>query len=503
MSLNILCAIAFFVLQIAVNFFLAPFILEHLGEQAYGFLVLCNSVVSWGYVLSSLINSLCGRFVAFHYHKNEIGRANEFYSSALVANAVFCAFLCAFALFVIVFIKELFGVGDELVFDVRFAFGLYALNFILGLFIAVFGIHAFILNKMYLISLRQAISALGFAVFICIFYIFFTPMIAYAALSALLASILVLLSSFVMIKKLKSGICFMLGAFRLSALKTLASSGALNSVQSVSYMLLTSADLLIVNFFLGASMLGVLALAKAVVMFMTSFVASAGNSFMSVIVSFIAKDDIKGLCVYLRFAIRLLAFITLAPMLVFIAVAPEFYSLWLGFRDKGEIELIAHLAMIAGIPALLSACMYPLLDLNIATNKQKRATIAMLVLALSTAGTQAVLLYFGFGLWAVLIAASALYCAKTMFFDVINAALLLDLKPFYFMKEFLKTAFFAGFCFVLIFLAKGFLLWNSWALLFFWAGVLGIFAYLLAFLILFDKEQKIMFKNKVLGYFKK
>lgn len=499
MSLNIICAVLFFALQIAINFFLAPFILEHLGQSAYGFLVLCNSIVSWGYIFSTLINALSSRFVAFHYHKNELKAASEFYSTSMLANMILSFFSLFLAAIFLPFLPTLLGIDEGLIFDVRLAFGIYALNFTLGLFVAVFGIHAFVKNQLYLISLRQTLGTL--ATGLCIFglYASFEPLISSAAAAALFSSFLVLISSVFMAKKLQTGLKFRLKDFKIYCLKKLAISGLLNSAQSLSQMLLNSIDLLLVNAFLGSAKMGILALSKAVTMFMISFVGTLGGSFMPTIVSFYAKGDTQNLCSYLRFVMRLLCFIGFVPMGVFTALCPEFYALWL----SGDTLLIARLAMISALPALFMVCMYPLLSLNIATNNQKRATISMLILAGFSVLAQFLALHYGFELFGVVWAASALYCAKLIFFDVLNAAFLLNLKPLFFYFEFAKNIIICFIIFTLFWFFKGYFITNTWLGLIFCGFTFVIFGYAFAFLCLFDKGQKVLFLNKIKGFIKK
>ena len=48
MGLNLISSIVVFATQLSISFFLTPFILKNLGNEAFGFLTLANSIVSYG-----------------------------------------------------------------------------------------------------------------------------------------------------------------------------------------------------------------------------------------------------------------------------------------------------------------------------------------------------------------------------------------------------------------------------------------------------------------------
>ena len=505
MALNLLSGVVFFALQLAINFFLAPFILRTLGEEAYGFLTLANSLIAYAYILTALINSLAGRFVATSYHQNDLLGANSFYSSALIANAFFSFIIAIISGVFIIYLQSFLQVSDELIFDVKLCFALYALNFIIGLFNGVLGISAFVKNKVYLISLRRAFSSLIFAFFVLVLYYFYAPLITYAALAALIASVFVLFSSLIISKRLNTGLEFAIRLFSWNKIKQLCVAGAFSSFTMLSQSILNSVDLLLCNIFLNPASMGVLAIAKAVVLFMFSFIGTAASSFLPRFVEYYSKNNIPALINEIIFSSKVLCFLATAPISVFVVFCKDFYALWLPFKNADEIGFIANLALIAALPAIIMSCMYPLLSINIAANKQKNAAIATLIMALVTALAQFVALkYFGLGLLAIFVIASFTYCAKLIFFDIFNAAFILNINAFSFVPLFLKNLALFALNIALLYLIKmQIFLINSWAKLIIFGFLFMAFSYALSYFILFNKYEKDIFKNKIRGYLKR
>lgn len=505
MALNLISSIIVFGIQLLVNFLLAPFILRSLGDEAYGLLTLANSLVSYGYILTMVINSVSGRFIAFEYHAGRILLASKYYSSVLVINIIFSLIICIFSAIFIYKIDAIINVSPELKSDAQIAFGLYFANFCLGLFNGIFSSLAFVVNKVYLIAFRSALASLVFGAFVFGLYYFLEPMISYSAFAALISSVVVFITSLLIVKKLGLGVRFRLRLARLRLLKALFKSGAFNSFNSLSYSIVNGADLLLCNLLLNPAMVGIMAVSKSLIMTIESFIAMLSSVFSPKLTELYAKNLKAELLANLRFALRAQAFICLPPICAFVAVGAQFYTLWLPFKSTSEIAFIYSLAMIAAAPALFSACMYPLLNLNIVVNSLRRPAMANLAMALCIFGSQLVFLEFtSWGLWAMFICASVCYMARIVLFDISNAARNLELPKGTFFIDFARNlvAFIALLAIILA--LKSLISFSfSWLVLVLFGAFFCAFGYGFLFFVLFDKEQKTLFLELVKARFLK
>ncbi|MPB71724.1 polysaccharide biosynthesis protein [Campylobacter fetus subsp. testudinum] len=498
MALNLISSIVVFSLQMLINFFLTPFILKVLGDEAYGFLGLANSFVNYGYILTLVINSVAGRFVAYEYHRGNLLQASKYYSSVLAVNFIFCIFICVVCSAFILNLKEFINVSEALVDDVKLTMAFYFINFCLGLFNAVLTISAFVKNKLYMISVRNAVSTAIFAfVLVALFYIF-KPMIYYTAVSALLASIFVFFSAIYITKKLQTGLKFRLKYFRLNLIKKLINSGTWNSFNMLSHTLINGIDLLLCNIFINAASMGILSVSKAAILIAESFIGTVGATFMPKFIELYSKQSINDLINEVKFCLKTLAFISISPVAVFAVLGSEFYALWLPFKTAYEISFIYNLSLIALIPVIFIAAMQPLLSLNTVTNKLKRPAIANLIMSFSVVTFQLIFIK-DFGLYSIAICASAGYLARIILFDIPNAGVNLNQKMSLFYPVFLRNVLVFSIVLISVFLLKDFVEIKGW-LSFVLAGtIFSLFGYIISLLIVFNKSEKLLLKRKILA----
>ncbi|ANE36345.1 flippase [Campylobacter iguaniorum] len=500
MALNLISSIVVFTIQMLINFFLTPFILKVLGDEAYGFLGLANSLVSYGYILTIIINSVAGRFVAYEYHKGNLLQASKYYSSVLLVNFIFCLIICAFSAVFLLNLKEFINVSDALVGDVKLTMLFYFVNFCLGLFNAVLTVSAFVKNKLYMISVRNAISTAIFAGLLVVLFSVFKPMIFYTAISALAASVFVFVSAIYITKKLNTGLVFKARLFRLRLIKKLVSSGAWNSFNMLSHTLINGVDLLLANIFISAASMGVLSVSKAAIMIAESFIGTVGASFVPKFIELYSKQNISALVAEVEFALKTLAFISITPVAIFASLGVEFYLLWLPFKSSEQISFIYELSMVALAPVILIASMQPLLSLNTVTNKLKRPAVANMIMSVGVVLAQIYWLKFhDGGLFSIAIIASIAYALRIICFDVMNAGLNLEQRLGIFYPIFVRNVAIFGVVLGLMFWLKTFIQISNWWGFGLYSLIFLAVGYFLSLFLVFSKSQRVMLKGKILG----
>ncbi|CUU83899.1 polysaccharide biosynthesis protein [Campylobacter hyointestinalis subsp. hyointestinalis] len=495
MALNLISSIVVFSLQMLINFFLTPFILKVLGDEAYGFLGLANSFVNYGYILTLVINSVAGRFVAYEYHRGNLLQASKYYSSVLAVNFVFCIFICVVCSAFILNLKEFINVSEVIVDDVKLTMAFYFINFCLGLFNAVLTISAFVKNKLYMISVRNAISTAIFAfVLVALFYIF-KPMIYYTAVSALLASIFVFVSAIYITKKLQTGLKFRLKYFRLSLIRKLINSGTWNSFNMLSHTLINGIDLLLCNIFINAASMGILSVSKAAILIAESFIGTVGATFMPKFIELYSKQSINDLINEVKFCLKTLAFISISPVAVFAVFGSEFYTLWLPFKTAYEISFIYNLSLIALIPVIFIAAMQPLLSLNTVTNKLKRPAIANLIMSFSVVTFQLIFIK-DFGLYSIAICAISGYLARIILFDIPNAGVNLNQKISLFYPVFLRNVSVFAVILACLYVMHSFFVITTWSKFVLYGFFMLLVGYALSLFFIFDKFEMSVLMRK-------
>lgn len=492
MAVNLFSSIIVFIVSMAINFLLTPFILKSLGNEAYGFVGLSNTIVSYASVVTIALNSMCGRFVAIEWHRGDKDTANIYYSSVIATNIIFSVVIIISSIIFILNLDSFLDIPKELKRDISLTFLFYFINFCIGLFNGVFSVGIFVQNKLYLISIRNAISSLILATFIVLLFYFFKPLIAYIAISALIASTFVFFSTIVIVKKIAPQLKFRLKNYSFNHIKTLIKSGIFNSFNALNRILLTGMDLFICNIFLGANLTGLLAVSKAAPIIAESFVAQISSVFAPKFIELYSKQKLYDLIEEIKFAMRIVSFIVIAPISIFIVFGVEFYTLWLHFKPQDEIKLIYEISIITLVPILLISQVFVLFNLDTTTNKLIRPAIANTILGFVTISAQIYILkYTNYGVYGMVIIGSILYSLRIAIFDPINAALNLNLKITTFIKTFIHTliVFFIVLC--LMYLGKYYLNFNiqNW-LDFLLASILfGVFGYIISLFLLFSTKE--------------
>ena len=83
---NIFAALITLGVQMFISFWLSPFVVGKLGEEAYGFINLANNFVSYASLVAIAINSMACRYISVSYNSNRIEEAKSYFCSVFIAN---------------------------------------------------------------------------------------------------------------------------------------------------------------------------------------------------------------------------------------------------------------------------------------------------------------------------------------------------------------------------------------------------------------------------------
>ena len=86
--MNMFWALFSLLINTLMNFLITPYVTNNIGVEAYGFVALANTFISYVDVISVSLNAYAGRFISVAYHKGQKEEANRYLSSTIVADAV-------------------------------------------------------------------------------------------------------------------------------------------------------------------------------------------------------------------------------------------------------------------------------------------------------------------------------------------------------------------------------------------------------------------------------
>lgn len=294
--INVVCSLLVLVTNMLISFWLSPFIIEHIGIEANGFVTLANNFFMYACLITGALNSMAARFITLESIKKDFRKANLYYNSVFWGNLIIVATLLFPATYLIVRLETLVDIPVDILADVKILFSFIILNFFINTGFPNWECGTYITNRLD----RDYIPNMGISLLKCIIIILMmvvlVPKVWYVGFAATVATIILLIVRGINTHKLtpylKIGLKKGERVYSWVAVKELVSSGIWNSISSVGQMLLSGLDLLICNIFLDATAMGVVALSKLLPSCVEQLSLSVRNAFSAEITINYAKGDI-------------------------------------------------------------------------------------------------------------------------------------------------------------------------------------------------------------------
>lgn len=347
---NVASAIATLGVQMAVSFFLSSYLVSTLGEVANGFTQLANNFVSYASLVTLAFNSMGSRFISAAYHRGKIDDSVAYYSTLIVCNAILCLVFLPIAIVVLANLGSIVNMGNADPVDVGLLFAFVFANFGANLFVSLFCSAMFVVNKVYIQNAINLVRNVLNAALLVFVYSFFETRVSYVSLVALMLTLVSAPICYAIKRKVVPELAFNTRAFSGRFVRDLTSSGIWNTVNQCGNILTTGLDLLFANWFVGASPMGVLSVAKTLPSAITNLATTLNNNLEPELVIVYAKEGVDGLYHRVMMDIRLSNLIVAAPIGVFCALAPAFYRLWMPSLDAEELTVLSILTLGAYIP---------------------------------------------------------------------------------------------------------------------------------------------------------
>ena len=498
--INLVSQFAVFASNMVVNFLLTPIVLEKLGAEAYGFIGLVNNFINYATIITVALNALAGRYITLAYHQGKHETAKEYYTSVFYANAVLSAVIFGASFLLSANISHLLNVPGELLADVKITVILSAINTIISLISVVYGVAAFIKNKLYLNSLSQMVAAVARVVLIVGLFMLLKAHMWYYALSAIVAAVITLLIQKIVTQKLCPEFVIRPKYYRWSRVWEILKNGLWVSLESFNKLLQTGLDLLISNLFVNAASTGLFSVAKTVPNVLTQVSGVIASVFNPELAQLYAEDKKKELVDSFHFTIRFLSMVMIVPLVGFIAFGLDFYTLWLPDRTAEEIKLIQTLSVFTVLPLLVNAYSEGLYYANTLTKKIKGSVLITFGFSLASIICEVILLLTldVNPLYIIAGTSSFFMTIRYLFVTPVYAARVLNLHPLVFFPTILRAIVLSGILAAAYILVDKFVEVTTWGGMILQCGLCGIVGYLFILIGMFNADDR----RKVFGIIK-
>lgn len=506
MTINLLASIISFGVNMAINFFLTPYLVESLGTESYGFIGLANNFVQYATIITVALNSMSGRFISIAYHKGDIDKASRIFSSVLVADLFLAGVMLLVTSVFTMYIDVFLDVPQSLIGSVKITFGITFLAFVISIVTAIFTTAAFVKNRIDINSVRDIVGNILKIAIIVILFSFFPAQLYFIALATLGSGVFLLLANISVKRRILPEVQINIKNFQFKLVRTILASGIWMSLAQLSNALISGIDLLVCNLALGATLMGVLSIAKTIPHCISSLITTLGAVFLPHYTILYAQNDIKGLVKEVSFTSKILSFVLTVPIAGFIAFGFEFYTLWQPTKTPEEIQVIQILSILTCITYLFTAHTQCMTMLNPVCNKMKVPVLVALGVGVLGVVITVLVLAFGnlgdYGVFVVAGTSSILMSLRAFFFIPIYSAYLLKQKWTTFFPSMIRGWITFFVLFGIFTLIGSIVTINSWFIFAVVCLIAGILGYVISIPILFSREEMKMFKAKLLNKLK-
>lgn len=493
-GLNIIMSVTSFAITIIISLFVTPYIVEHLGGEAYGFVGLANNFVSYATIVTIALNSMASRFVSIEIYKKDYKEASKYFTSVLYANIAIAILFFPIIILFVWKMQYFLNIPENLLADVKLAFLIVFVQFLFSILFSHFEIATFVTNKLYLGQRNNIISAsIRLLVIIFCFSVLGTK-ITYLTLGSFVGALFLYCMNFYYTKKMIPNLKIKKDFFNLHYIKRLIQAGVWNLLNKLSGILLEGLDLLITNLLIGTVEMGALSLSKTIPAMFMSLRGTLDYPFTPPMTKCYAEGDISGVVKYARMGNKVLGIFMIAPMATFVVYGRSFFELWVPSQDAQMIQILSMLAILS---LIAGACINSVHTIFTITNRLRTNSLVILATGIATIILNFILLKTtNLGVYVIAGVSSILGFLRNFIFTPLYGAYCLNVKKTTFYHEILT-----GMVCLLLNVILGIGMYylfpgKTWFTFIISCGIMTLICLCINFYIVLDKaERQSIFKN--------
>lgn len=500
LSINLVTQIISFGLNLAISFFLTPYVIQYIGKEIYGFVSLANNFTSYISVFTVALNGMLGRYVTVAFARKDYNTASKYLTSVIIANVGVMLILTPITILFVINLGSFINLPIGFERDVKLLFILMFLSFLINLPGCCYNSAPYATNRLDKSNICNMIGNIIRIVITIMMLILLQPRVWYVGVGMLISNIYVISRNVQYKKTLLPQVKISRQYFDWKFVKELLSVGMWNSINQLTNMLMTGLDLVIANLFISVLSMNLLSYAKMIPIQLTSLISMIAGLFAPQMTVAFASGDKQKFINETNFAIKICGFLCSVPIIGLIVFGENFFGLWLRALTVEEVKIVTILSILTILPQLFSVYIYPLYTVNSVTTKLKTPVMVSLALGIVNVILVFVLVKItSWEIYAVAGVSSVISTVRILVFTPIyashsiGAAFTTFYKPL--MRGLLSNAIMVGiFCVI-----KGLFIIGNWRSFIMVCGLAGCVGYLIVFMTIFNQEEK----KKAIDYFKK
>lgn len=354
---NMLWAFVSMGINYGINFFITPYVTNNIGVDAYGYVSLANTFITYIDIIAVGLNSFAGRFISAAYYEGDLKKAKSYYSSTIAGNAVLSAVISIPCLLAIWKLSFWLHVPGNIYHDVQLLFIFVFVRYLFTILRTAFAASAFLKNRL---DLTEKIQGSGYIVqAVVLIALCMTPgaKVWYVGAAGLAAALWMFVSDYLVKKKLTPELLFQKACVSVKAIGEIVKTGIWSSVNELGNVLNSGLDLVITEAMLNSEVLGQIAIAKQFSTLCAAIIGKICSSYRPQLLQYYAKGKKEQIKDTMIRGMKLCTLFCTLVMSVFAACGKAFLQLWIPGQD---IDFIFAASMIAIMGDILPGIVNPL-----------------------------------------------------------------------------------------------------------------------------------------------
>lgn len=424
------------VISYLINFLLTPYISNNVGIEAYGFVSIAKTAVSYAQIITVALTTFIVRYITLNYHKNKLEEANSYYSSSVMACFELAGAIFLFALVCIFKLENLLKIPENLIPSVKLLFVFVFINFVLTTMITPLNAGCYIKNRLDLHGIVKIISYIAEALVLIIVFKYCTANVWVVGLGSFVAAIVLVVGNYILKQKLTPELKFSKAVVSYRRVKEMMSNGIWQSVNSLGNTLNGGLDLLISNLMLTAVQTGEVAVVKTIGTMFSMLYQVVGQPFQPRLLKAYSTRKKEDFFKELTKAMRICGYFSNVAFAGFVALGWTYFKLWIPNENTNVLYKLAVLTVICSITEGVAQ---PLYYINTLTLKKKIPCLVTIGGGLLNVVSMYFLLkYTNLGVYSIVITTAVIMTLINFIFTPIYAACSIKLHPVKFYKVLLR-----------------------------------------------------------------
>ena len=414
-------------LSYLINFFLTKYITASVGVEAFGFVSIAKTAVSYAQIVTVAFTTFVVRYISVSYHEGKMHEAKSYYTSSVFGCVAISGGIFAVALALIWKLEYLLVIPEDLILSVKLLFIFVFLNFVITTIIIPISAASYIKNRLDIAGILKIVSYFVDAGALLILFKLFFPSIWFVGVGSLAASCVWLIGNYSIKKKLLKDLSFDMKVFDLSKILSMLSNGIWQSINSLGNVLNSGLDLLISNLMLTGIETGEIAIAKQIGTIFSLLYSTISQPFQPQMLKSYASGDMNKFLRELTKAVKICGFFSNVAFAGFVAMGKLYFHLWL---PEQNTNLLYALTILTVFTSITEGAVFPIFYVNTLTLKKKIPCLVTVGCGLLNAGSMYLLLsYTELGVYAIVLTTAVIMTISNFVFTPMYASKCLSISP--------------------------------------------------------------------------